>query len=92
MALKRQHALVAVIRVNPSESARIEVLGRHGTILAIEMIEVRHETLEPRVQRILQEVPIERSVELPFCKLPKLAAHEERLLTRPSPLHRQQAT
>jgi hypothetical protein len=46
------------------------------------VIEVAHPAAQPLVERLVEQVPVEAGVDVPFEPLPELAAHEHQLLAR----------
>ena len=49
------------------------------------MIQIAHQPLHARVARVVQQMPVQTLVVVPFAHLGKLAAHEEQLFARMAP-------
>ena len=80
-----------VVGDEPVEAFRTQlVLGESG-ISDIEFIQVGDETLDAEMDRVIEQVPVERGIIFPFGELTEFTAHEEGLLARPGPLQGQQA-
>src|SRR5688500_10195159 len=81
-AQQRDHAVLAVVGVDPLEAGGVVVeLVQRGLAL-VEAVEVPHQALDPGVALVLEEMPVEAAVVPPLLPLPQLAAHEEELLAR----------
>src|SRR6185436_14377241 len=77
VAQERERALVAVARVDPLEPRRVEVELVQGAVLAADPVQLGQEAAERARQLLLQEVPVEAAVMVPFPPLTELAAHEQ---------------
>ena len=60
----------------------VEVDLVHGGLSPIERVKVLHEGLEPLMGLIVEEMPVEACIRVPFPPLAYLSPHEEQLLAR----------
>src|SRR5713101_3617503 len=73
-------AVLVVVAVDPAEPVGREVALVEGRLRAVLRVQIMNETLERRVGGILEQVPVEAQIVVPFAPLPELAAHEQQLL------------
>src|ERR1700722_13589083 len=82
LSQKRDHARLVVVAVDPFEAFPVEVEGveRRGT--RVEAVQFAHPALHAGMQGVLQYMPVEARIILPFAPLTELSSHEEELLAR----------
>ncbi len=85
LAQESNDASLGVAMVYPLEPLRGEVELEQGRRFPVKLIEVANPFLHPRMEGVLQDVPLEALIVLPFAPLTELRAHEEELLARMSP-------
>ena len=75
-----EHAAVTVIPVDPLETGavKINLVQCRGT--AIDPVQVSYQPLHAAVRRMLEQVPVQRPVMVPFVPLRDFVPHERQLL------------
>src|SRR5262245_50012187 len=79
-AQENDRAFLSVVAIDPFEARRIAVQRMQGRLTAVKPVKIVHPALEPAVLRVLQKVPIQTGIVVPFAPLAEIAAHEEQLL------------
>src|SRR5690606_10713249 len=85
LADEREHALLAVVAVDPLEAVAGKVVLVERGLAAVERVEIPHPALEPRVQRPIEQREVDGALVIPFAPLAELPAHEEQLLAGMEP-------
>ena len=78
-------AVFVVVDLQPLEARPVEVnlvQRRFGTV---QPVEISHPALQARLERVLEEVPVETLGLAPLVALAEVAAHEQQLLARVTP-------
>src|SRR5436190_15605811 len=87
LAHEREDAVVLVSAIDPEEAFVIEVAFIHGGRGAIHAVEVFDEALQAAMVRsLIEQVPIDAAVGVPFVALADFATHEKQLLAGEEPL------
>ena len=75
------------MEVNPLESLGAVIEGEEGRFRTVDFVQPLHKPLHPGMGLMLQQVPVDALVVIPFAPLPDLASLEEELLAgvRPHP-------
>ena len=80
-AHETQYAVFGVSAIEPLETLPLEIdLVQSGLALA-ERIEIGHQSLHTLVRRVIEKIPIEAGVVIPFFALREFAAHEEKFFS-----------
>jgi hypothetical protein len=79
-AQERDDAVLIVVRLDPEEALGMVVALAQRRRGAIEPVEVLDQELDALVRGILEQVPVEAAVMVPFARLRDLVAHEQQLL------------
>ena len=85
MTQEADHAFFPVVEVHPAETVAGKVFlveRRFGTVTAVQ---IAHPALQAGMQWILQDMPFQAFVVLPFAALSELPAHEQKLLAGMTP-------
>src|SRR5262245_45107248 len=78
----RKDAVVRIVGNQPFEAGGIAVeLVQRGQT-AVEAVEIAHEPLDPGVRRLVEQMPWQADVVIPFAVLSEFRAHEHQLLAR----------
>ena len=85
VAQEAQDVAARVVGVDPGEALGGDVTRPHRGHGAVSPVEVADQRLDPAVQRVLEQVPVERPLLGPLAFLPELAALEQQLLARVRP-------
>src|SRR5581483_4429408 len=86
--LKRDDAVVRVMRINPGETAWLDIQFAQGRLARIKMVQVAQVEQQLRVARVtrrLQKMPVEALFIIPLAPLPEFRAHEQQFLTGMAP-------
>jgi len=75
-----QRAGDGLARVCPLEAGRLEVELMQSLLGAVEPVEIADAPGDPRVRRVIEEVPVEAPLVVPLAPLPELRALEQQLL------------
>ena len=81
-AHERDDAPFEVAAVHPFESGVIEVHLMQRALFLEGAIEIPHPMLNALMVLVLEQVPVQTLVVIPFAPLPKLTSHEHELLAR----------
>src|SRR5436190_16280492 len=73
-------ALGRVRHVDPVKPVGLAIQTVQRRCAAVEMIEIAHQTADPLVQRLGEQLPVEPDIVVPLALLRELAAHEQQLL------------
>src|SRR6266566_8083464 len=76
----REHAAFGVMHDQPLEPGILRIEVVQSRYRPVKTIEIADQSLDARMQRILEKMPIKRMVMAPFAFLAELAAHEQELL------------
>src|SRR5690606_4810614 len=68
--------------VDPFETHRIAVQLVQGRMVPVERVEIADEFAHAAMNGVIQMMPIEAPIVVPFALLRELASHEEKLLAR----------
>ena len=90
VAQEAQHVAAGVVGVDPGEALGRDVARPQRGQLPVGPVEVADEVLDAAVQRVVEQVPVQRALLGPLPLLPELAALEQQLLARVRPHVRQQ--
>src|SRR4051794_13094247 len=81
-AQPRKHAVAGVVDHQPFETCALAIKFMQGRQCPIEMIEITDKSLDSTVLSLVEQMPIQRPVVLPFRLLTEFATHEHELLAR----------
>src|SRR6202046_3642664 len=79
------YVLICVVRIDPLETRRLMIRFPQRGLGAIEAIEIANQVLQATMIALIEQIPIQARVMIPFAPLAKLAAHEKNFLPRPRP-------
>jgi len=82
VADKSDDGMVGVVEINPLKARGIEIHFMQGAFGAVQVIQVSDQELKLAVRVILEQIPVEALMGVPFILLSELAAHEEHFLAR----------
>ena len=77
-----QHRVVAVVTVDPGEAMAVAVQLAQRRLFLQQPVEVPHTGLQAAMQGIVQQMPIQAAVAIPFPLLAELGAHEQQFFAR----------
>src|SRR5438876_1634976 len=72
--------IVVVVAVDPLETGRLAVAFVQRGQLRVSLVEVAHPVLDSTVGWLVEQMPVEALVVIPFAPLAELAAHEQQFL------------
>src|SRR6266516_44442 len=75
-AQESEHLIVVVVAVDPLETGRLAVAFVQRGQLRVSLVEVAHPVLDATVGWLVEQMPVEALVVIPFAPLAELAAHE----------------
>src|ERR1700678_622664 len=79
------HVLVRIVGVDPLESRGLMIGFPQRGLGAVDAIEVADQILYAAMVGLVEQIPIEAGVMIPFAPLAKFATHEKDFLPRPRP-------
>src|SRR5581483_9681657 len=79
-AQKADHRLFPIAAIDPTETLALVVASEQRGLGAVQAIEIADQAPQARMPRIVEQVPIEAGVVIPFPPLAELPAHEQELL------------
>ena len=82
LADEADDALLHVVAVDPLKAGGGEVLAEEGRLVPVSAVQVFHPSGERRVPGVVQQVPFQGRLVVPFGPLAELPPHEEQLLAR----------
>ena len=74
--------MLGIIVVDPLEPPRYKIELVQSGCGAVKLVEIAYQALNPSVQGVIQQMPIQALVVVPFTHLRKFAAHKHQLLAR----------
>ena len=81
-AQEAHDGVVRVGHVDPREPGRVEVQLVQRLLLSQHAVQVPEPQAQPAVHRVVEQVPVERLLDVPLAPLAELATHEQQLLAR----------
>ncbi len=81
-AHKHNHALLLITAIDPLKALRIKIQLIERRVLPIERVQRPHVVLHFLVNRILQQLPLQRLVFIPLIHLGVVLSHKQQLLSR----------
>src|SRR5687768_17506138 len=74
------HAVLGIAAIDPFKTRRVVILLMQRGKLAIELVQLGNQLEQSFVSGVLQKLPLQTPVMIPFAPLAKLASHEEKFL------------
>ena len=79
LTYEREAAVVGVVKIYPLKSSITIIVLRKGRLALVKEIEMLDQPSKAVVQRVLEQVPIDALVVIPFLPLADFASHEQQL-------------
>src|SRR5208283_625843 len=79
LTYEREAAVVGVVKIYPLKSSITIIVLRKGRLALVKEIEMLDQPSKAVVQRVLEQVPIDGLVVIPFLPLADFASHEQQL-------------
>src|SRR6516164_3447406 len=82
LANKAEHAVVGVVEINPFETKIGVVILPESRLALIQVIQVLYQFSQTVMERILEQMPVEALIMVPFRPLAEFTSHEKELFAR----------
>src|SRR5580704_7445639 len=79
------HVLIGIVVIDPLETRRLVVFFAQRRLGAIDTVEIADQALNAAMVGLVEQIPIETGVVIPFAPLAKLSPHKENFFPRARP-------